>query len=553
LTGQLQKKHSRWYKKLGAYQSKQETIRKFLVTQPRLFNFNFLKPQGPSDAEAPDTWGHVMEATNNQTTLRIILQNPNGIQPHISYSDFLFGLHMCESVGAGILCLAETNLNWEPKQLAAAKKCFRKTWSHSCIQPSQGAELFDSSYQPGGTLTAVVVCWTSRVEEKGGDPYGLGRWSFIALRGATNSKIFIVTAYRVCDNKESGPKTAYRQQFRHLSEITKMVRSPDPYKQCILNLQAWLEDIVQQGHLIILCLDSNEDITKTAPAFIPLTYNEGTHASHPAHNGLLAALMTTCGLVDPLAHQHTLQPFPPTYNRGRSRLDYILVSASILPMVQRSGILPYQALFHSDHRSCFVDINPTLLFGNQTAELVPPCRRQLQLFDPRIVSHYNELLQKQLSYHKIQDKVTSFQTKLGRGEWSIRDQEEYEKVDSIITESMLYAERNSSKKYTNTFAWSPPLVKDIQTERFWKPHLERNKGISVHDTTINHTMAAADLHGVPQYPDINTIVNALREAKWQRKELQSKHLTLRETYLQQLATSLVLKASPYLEDQKHAE
>jgi propanediol dehydratase small subunit len=66
-------------------------------------------------------------------------------------------------------------------------------------------------------------------------------------------------------------------------------------------------------------------------------------------------------------------------------------------------------------------------------------------------------------------------------------------------------------------------------------------------------MAAADLHGVPQYPDINTIVNALREAKWQRKELQSKHLTLRETYLQQLATSLVLKASPYLEDQKHAE
>jgi len=398
---------------------------------------------------------------------------------------------MCESVGAGILCLAERNLNWEPKQLVAAKKCFRKTWSHSCIQPSQGAELFDISFQPGGTLTAVVDCWTSRVEEKGVDPYGLGRWSFIALRGATNSKIYIVTAYRVCDNKDSGPKTAYRQQFRHLSEVfrkTKTVRSPNPYNQCILDLQAWLENIVQQGHLIILCLDSNEDITETAPAFIPLTYSEGTHALHPAHNDSLATLVTTCGLVDPLAHQHMLRPFPPTYNRGRSRLDYILVSASILPMVQCSGILPYQALFHSDHRSCFVDINPTLLFGNQTAELVPPCHRQLQLFDPRKVSHYNELLQKQLSYHKIQDKVTSFQTKLGRGEWSIRDQEEYEKVDSIIT--------------------------------------ERNKGISVHDATINRTMAAADLHGVPQYPNINTIVNALREAKWQRKELQSKHLTL---------------------------
>ena len=54
-------------------------------------------------------------------------------------------------------------------------------------------------------------------------------------------------AYRVCDNKASGPKTAYRQQFRKLSQEfrkNKQPSIPDPHKQCILDLQAWLEQLV---------------------------------------------------------------------------------------------------------------------------------------------------------------------------------------------------------------------------------------------------------------------------------------------------------------------
>jgi len=154
--------------------------------------------------------------------------------------------------------------------------------------------------------------------------------------------------YRVCNNKDSGPKTAYRQQFRHLSKSYRQqnnLQMPDPYKQCIMDLQAWLEHLVSQGHSIILGLDSNEDITDTLPAFVPLAYKEGIHPVHQNHNGSLATLVTTCGLVDPLAVHHKTRPIPPTYNRGSSRIDYIFVSTSILPAVQRSGILPYQSMF----------------------------------------------------------------------------------------------------------------------------------------------------------------------------------------------------------------
>lgn len=52
--------------------------------------------------------------------------------------------------------------------------------------------------------------WTSRIVDRGVDPYGLGRWSFLVLRGTGDTKIMVITAYRVCDNKSSGSKTAYR-------------------------------------------------------------------------------------------------------------------------------------------------------------------------------------------------------------------------------------------------------------------------------------------------------------------------------------------------------
>jgi hypothetical protein len=411
-------------------------------------------------------------------------------------------------------------------------------------------------YKPGGTLTAVTDLWTSRVELKGVDPFGLGRWSFLALRGKKSHFIYLITVYRVCDNKDSGPKTAYRQQFRHLSKSYHQqnnLQTPDPYKQCIMDLQAWLEHLVSQGYSIILSLDSNEDITDTLPAFVPLTYKEGIHPVHQNHNGSLATLVTTCGLVDLLAVHHKTRPFPPTYNRGSSTLDYIFVSTSILPAVQRSGILPYQSMFYSDHRPCFLDIDPRKMFKDQTVEMVPPCRRQLQLHDPVIVGTYKEILQAQLAYHKIPEKIEKLQQSIDNEQWTDMHQSEYEKMDKLIMEAMLYSERKCSRKVTKKFSWSPELIQAVQKERFWKLKLKVSKGVPVADSTIARTKIAAGLDGVPHRVTIATIVQELREGKKLRKSLQEKHIQLRENYLERLAKSLVLKVSPQLDDPKNEE
>jgi hypothetical protein len=71
-------------------------------------------------------------------------------------------------------------------------------WKYTCAVTSHTKEDNPQEYQPGGTLAIVCNKWTSRVVEKGTDPFGLGRWTYIGLRGKNNTHSLIVSAYRVC-------------------------------------------------------------------------------------------------------------------------------------------------------------------------------------------------------------------------------------------------------------------------------------------------------------------------------------------------------------------
>jgi hypothetical protein len=75
------------------------------------------------------------------------------------------------------------------------------------LQPSRAPEPFLSKYQAGGTLTAVCGNWISRIIQKGKDPYGFGRWSYVTLRGRSDKKITIITAYNATPS--TGDTTYY--------------------------------------------------------------------------------------------------------------------------------------------------------------------------------------------------------------------------------------------------------------------------------------------------------------------------------------------------------
>jgi hypothetical protein len=144
------------------------------------------------------------------------LQNPNGIKTQNHSGKLLQNLQTCCSIGTGILCLPETNTNWSHQQNRVTfQKALKSVWNHSNYQLSSSNETFESNYQPGGIATVELDRWTSRVVTKGMDPFGLGRWSYITLRGSNNKLTTVITGYRVCISSPStaGVKTAYMQQF----------------------------------------------------------------------------------------------------------------------------------------------------------------------------------------------------------------------------------------------------------------------------------------------------------------------------------------------------
>jgi len=77
----------------------------------------------------------------------------------------------------------------------------------------------------------------------------------------------------------------------------------------MLDLQAWIASLQQNGSYVILLMDSNEDIQQHQGSYTPLEYTETRLIKAANHNASLATLLLSCNLVDTLAHQHT-PPYP---------------------------------------------------------------------------------------------------------------------------------------------------------------------------------------------------------------------------------------------------
>jgi hypothetical protein len=74
-------------------------------------------------------------------------------------------------------------------------------------------QVEESHYKPGGTVTAALGHWASRVLRSGKYPTGCGRWSLIWI-GKKDKRFAIITVYRVGHNRNASDATAFQQQYR---------------------------------------------------------------------------------------------------------------------------------------------------------------------------------------------------------------------------------------------------------------------------------------------------------------------------------------------------
>jgi len=126
--------------------------------------------------------------------------------------------------------------------------------------------------------------------------------------------------------------------------LTRKTATPEPNRQFILDLQSWIQDLHENGHQVILNLDNNEDLYASDGRVQPIPYCPDDVASCTAHDGSLATLVVSCGLIDILGLQHSSRPFPPTYIRGHKRIDYLE-----LPLRLQSSLPIDHLWFHLLH------------------------------------------------------------------------------------------------------------------------------------------------------------------------------------------------------------
>jgi len=309
-----------------------------------------------------------------------------------------------------------------------------------------------------------------------------------------------------------------------------------------------LESKIAEGHELIIGMDANDSYKPDVVGTVqPLEYSPDRPTVSKVNYGQLSTLIATCGLRDPLALQHSSRPFPASHIRGTKRIDYILVTPRIEPTVLNSGSLAFHSLFHSDHRAYYIDLDALLLFADPAFVIAPPCYRRLQLLDPMLKNQYQDILHEQLVYHKVYDKVKALQEVFDAGSWTVVHIAEYQKLDELITETMLHSERNTGKRVSTRFEWSPILKKSVQAFRYWQLRYRQVRHLGISLPRLANLKLQAELSDMEvQVTSVPEILLRLQQAADALRQHQRQHVELHTTHLESLAEAIVLERSPNL-------
>ena len=119
-----------------------------------------------------------------ENSTRIFFQNVNGLEFSITSHTLLATCIGMQDNQIDIACLAETNTNWNHyKGKRQLNRIVRKHWKRAHIITANIENKVSTLYQPGGTAIISTNKISPRITDSGGDPQGMGRWSYITLNG----------------------------------------------------------------------------------------------------------------------------------------------------------------------------------------------------------------------------------------------------------------------------------------------------------------------------------------------------------------------------------
>ena len=169
--------------------------------------------------------------------------------------------HHSLSSGADVICWNELNVSWPlvPPQLRL-KQATRHWWeaSHASLSYNRRDSSGKKDLHGGcAVLSNNKLC--HRVIASGEDTTNLGRWAWTTFQGKRNMRLTVVSAYRPCSPSPNSANAVWHQHNSYFATINRAFESP---REAILNdLFSLLARFHAQGHLLIVSIDLNEEVT----------------------------------------------------------------------------------------------------------------------------------------------------------------------------------------------------------------------------------------------------------------------------------------------------
>jgi len=460
-----------------------------------------------------DIWGDPILHPIPPNRLRIMAKNINTINIDNDYIQWQALAQATIDTQANIICIQETNLQWNSRITHRIGQIFRTTPLKIIkLAVSQSEETSLYNYQPGGTLTAALGTWASRIKFHGADPI-YGRWSYLEMEGKADQRFIFITGYRTGSQQPKlGANTCYDQQYRLLQKYGYL--NPDPPNQFIEDLIAQIQVWRTQGKAVLLCIDANEDVVK-------MTKKKG-----------IGRLSAETDLVDLLQYRHPDCPRPATHNRGSKTIDACYGSPEFLPALRGTTLLPFgiPEILSGDHRTVIVEFDSDILFGITNTTIRPTYVRGVNSQAQPTVTKFCRVALKAHDRLKISARISELESKhnLNQNERELMDA-----IDYDLTQCLTTADQKCRQYSTNP--WSPKLHRTYMEHRFW------NVQLTVYRTERPHAQALQNLRknltpeATTLLPD-ETVSIRLRKSRHKlrliRKEAETKRREFLNTLLQ---------------------
>ena len=218
----------------------------------------------------------------------------------------------------------------------------------------------------------------------------MGRWTYVTLQNNNGRPITVVSVYQVCHNptnKLGG--TAWHQQRRALDGQQRTTEHPR--EAFMKDLTIFLHQLKTKNHDIIVGGDWNESILENRSKTLKLSI--------------------TIGLVDPWIHFYPDHDEFATHEQGSKRIDYILVSQSLLHNIRSISYSPVGMIQNNDHRTVILQLDARKLFGKHTPMTVTLKDRHVRSNDKKSVTTYVEAMYDHLlansSFKRSKERQTS--------------------------------------------------------------------------------------------------------------------------------------------------